>query len=130
MTLQEKIQKDMRETRDPVIKSVLRIVLGELQRQPKKELSDLEVERIIKKLCQAEEDLLKISGKATDHAFLAILNLYLPEELTEEQIEQWIRDNVDFSSLKNKMQAISIVTKHFGSAVDGKIVKKIVSEKF
>lgn len=130
MTLQEKIQKDMRETRDPVIKSVLRIVLGELQRQPKKELSDLEVERIIKKLCQAEEDLLKAGGRGTDPAFLAILYLYLPEQITEEQIESWVRENVDFSSLKNKMQAVGIVTKNFGSAVDGKTVKKIVSEKF
>jgi len=130
MTLQEKIVHDLRMPNNKAIKKILRIVVGELQRQPKKELSDDEVVRIIRKLYKAEEELLDVGGKPTDPAFLVILGLYLPEEITEERIIEWINDNIDFSNIKNKMQAIGIVTKHFGSAVDGNIVKEIIVKNF
>jgi len=130
MTLQEKIKYDMNHSVDPSTRAILRIVLGELQRQRSKELSDLEVERIIKKLIKAEEELMEAGGRPTDPAFIAILNLYLPVELTEDEIIDWLKRNVDFSTLKNKMQAIGLVTKEFGSAVDGNKIKEIINKKF
>lgn len=130
MTLQEKIRHDLRNSEDPSLRTILRIVLGEIDRQPKKELTDLEVERIIKKLIKSEEELLESGGRGTDPAFMAFLNLYLPRELSDDEIEDWIRENVDFSTLNNKMQAIGIVTKNLGSAVDGNKVKKIIFKKF
>lgn len=130
MTLQEKIRHDLRNSEDPSLRTILRIVLGEIDRQSKKELTDLEVEKIIKKLIKAEEELLESTGRSTDPAFIALLNLYLPKQLSDDEIEDWIRENVDFSNLKNKMQAIGIVTKNLGSAVDGNKVKEIIKEKF
>jgi len=131
MTLQEKIVDDLRNTRDdPALKKILRIVVGELQRQPKKVLSDDEVVRILKKLYKAEEELIAISGRGTDPAFLAFVGVYLPEEITEEEVVGWIKNNVDFSGLKNKMQAVGITMKHFGTAVDGNTIKDIIQKKF
>lgn len=131
MTLQEKILSDLRNTKtDLAFKGILRIVVGELQRQPMKELADDDVVRILKKLYKAEEELLDAGGKPTDPAFLALIGTYLPDEVTEDQILEWLKENVDFSSLKNKMQAIGLVTKHFGSMVDGNIVKDIILKKF
>jgi len=130
MTLQEKVVQDLRTADDKNIKQILRIVVGELQRQSRKELSDDEVVRVIRKLYKAEKELLDAGGKPTDPAFLAILNLYLPEEITEEKIMEWILVNIDFSTLKNKMQAIGIVTKHFGSTVEGNVVKEIILKNF
>lgn len=130
MTLQETLKKDLMASKDTSVRKTIRIIMGELARQRSKDLSDLEVERIIKKIIVAEEELLEAGGQPTDVDFLPILKGYLPEELSEETIINWITENVDFSSLKNKMQAIGIVTKHFGSAVDGKVVKEIILKKF
>ncbi|MBD3261939.1 MAG: hypothetical protein GF334_09800 [Candidatus Altiarchaeales archaeon] len=130
MTLQEKLRHDLRNSEDPSLRAILRIVLGEIDRQPKKVLTDSEVEWIIKKLIKSEKELLESTGRSTDPAFIALLNLYLPKQLNDDEIEGWIRNNVDFSSLKNKMQAIGIVTKNLGSAVDGKKIKEIILKKF
>jgi uncharacterized protein YqeY len=129
MTLQEKLLEDLRKSLNNVgLRKCLRIIVGELQRQPKKILSDDEVIRILKKLEKSEIELLDLGGASTDRAFLAILNLYLPEETSGDEIKVWIKENIDFSKLRNKMQAVGMVMKHFGSSVDGGVVKKIVEE--
>jgi uncharacterized protein YqeY len=51
---------------------------------------------------------------------------YLPRQASEEEIRNWINENIDFSSFGNKMQAMKPIMTHFGSAVDGNIVKKIL----
>ena len=43
-----------------------------------------------------------------------------------EEIEAWIKENIDFSQYKNSMQAMGIVMKHFGKLADGNIVKEIL----
>lgn len=54
--------------------------------------------------------------------------VYLPTQLTEEQIKDWLKQNVDFSKLKNKKQAIGIIMKKFQGQVDGKLVNKVIDE--
>jgi len=58
MTLQEKIQIDFKNTisnKYTNLLSYFKVIIGELQRQPKKELSDDEVVAIIKKLAKYEK---------------------------------------------------------------------------
>lgn len=129
MTLQEKLLEDLRKSLNDVgLKKCLRIIVGELQRQPKKILSDDEVVRILKRLVKSEIELIDLGGVSTDNAFLDVISLYLPEKTSIDEIKVWIGENVDFSKLRNKMQAIGMVMKHFGSSVDGRVVKKIVEE--
>jgi len=55
---------------------------------------------------------------------------YLPKEIGEAEIIDWITDNIDFSKLKNNMQAIGIVKKEFGQTVNPVMVKNIVESWF
>jgi hypothetical protein len=45
---------------------------------------------------------------------------------TTEEIEDWIKSNVDFSAIKSPMQAMGSVMKHFGKLADGNHVKAIL----
>ena len=50
---------------------------------------------------------------------------YIPEKVSEEELLGFIK-TIDFSKFKNKMQGIGIVQKPFGTAVDGKVVSKLI----
>ncbi len=129
MTLQETLKIDlkgaMKEKRDTV-KNTLRIILGELGRSEKKEHTDDEVIRVMKKLIKSEKEMLEKKGE-TDSEFIRIIASYLPKPATDEVIRAWIADNVDFSQYKNKMQAMGAIMKHFGPEADGNTVKKILA---
>lgn len=55
-----------------------------------------------------------------------IAQSYLPKEASSEEIEMWIKDNIDFSQFKNKMQAMGPIMTQFKGA-DGNTVKQILS---
>lgn len=112
-------------SRDVERTSAIRILIGEFQRQPDKELSDEQVIGIIKKLVKSEKELLAASGKE-DSAYLTILEGYLPKLVAENDIRAWIEANIDFSTFKNKMQAMRPIMAHFGGAADGNTVSRIL----
>ena len=131
MTLQAQIKKDLTsaiKAKDEEKKSTLRVIIGELGRQDKKELSDDEVIRILKKLIKSERETIEKRGDSSDSEFIRIAENYLPRMATEEEIKTWISQNVDFSQLKNKMQAMKPIMQHFGSKADGNTVRKILEE--
>ncbi len=129
MTLREQIRADLKNSmkaKDEARTSALRVILGEFARQPNKELSDLEVQAIVKKLVKSEEEMIAQShGEETD--FLRILRNYLPQQVDEAAIRSWIEANIDFSQFKNKMQAMKPIMTHFGGAADGNLVKDILN---
>lgn len=57
---------------------------------------------------------------------IQLIEQFLPKKIEAEEIKNWIKDNIDFSKLKNKMQATGIVMKHFSGQVDGKVVSEII----
>lgn len=129
MKLQERIKKDLStaiKARDTQKKDTLRVVMGEFARLEKKELSDSEIIKVLKKLIKSEKEVLEKKGQAPDSEFIGIIEHYLPKMATEEEIISWIKQNVDFSQFKNKMQAMGIIMKHFGPAADGDAVKHIL----
>ncbi len=126
------LQKDITEELKPAIKAkdtaktgAVRILIGEFQRSPIKELSDEQVIGIIKKLIKSERELLAASGEERSD-FLTIMETYLPKQASEEEIRSWIMENIDFSAFGNKMQAMRPIMTHFGSSADGNMVKKIL----
>lgn len=130
MLLQEKIKAELTismKARDTERTGAIRILIGEFQRQPEKELSDEKVIGIIKKLIKSERELLTASG-AEDSGYIDVLEGYLPQQASEEEIRSWVKQNIDFSSYKNKMQAMRPIMAHFGSGADGNSVKKILQE--
>jgi hypothetical protein len=131
MNLQNQMKKDLSaaiKAKDEKKKDALRVILGEFGRLDKKELSDDEIVKILKKLMKTEKEVLEQKGEAADSAFIKVIEKYLPKMATEEEITAWIQQNIDFSQFKNKMQAMGIIMKHFGAATDGNFVKKIIQK--
>jgi hypothetical protein len=58
---------------------------------------------------------------------VAIAYGHLPKQATEEEIAAWIHENIDFSSYKNKMQAMGPILKQF-KGCDGNFVKNLLIE--
>jgi len=112
--------------KDNVRKEWIRSIIAEFERQSKKDFSDDEVYRVIKSMIKLETERMEAVGE-DESLFLEYLQSFLPKQATEEEIESWIKENVDFDSFKNKMQAMGIIMKHFGNSADGKTVKAILN---
>jgi len=91
------------------------------------EISNDDIIGIINGLVKSEQTVLEIKKEATSQ-YLEILQLYLPKRVSREEILAWIKENIDFSQYKNKMQAMGIIMKHFGKTADGKQVNQILQE--
>ena len=107
----------------------LTLLVGEVDRVSK-DISDEDVIRVLRKIKKSELELLKYSKESTYSPLLDTIEEWLTTPITSEEIEDWITQNVDFSSLKNKMQAIGLVKEQFGPGIDGNVVKSIIQEKF
>ena len=130
MSMQESISAELKsaiKNRDTARTGAIRILIGEFQRQPEKDLTDQQVTALIKKLVKAEQELLAFSKEETSD-FSRILESYLPKQVSDDEIREWIRGNIDFSAFNNRMQAMRPIMTHFGSSTDGNIVKKILME--
>ena len=128
MTLQERIKNDLKQSmkaKTEARTSALRVLIGEFQRQVKKELADDEVIAVIRKLIKSEAETLEKKGEGTSE-YMQILEGYLPQQASEEEIRAWIEKNIDFSSFKNKMQAMKPIMANFAGRADGNTVKGIL----
>lgn len=130
MSLQEKIKGDLKvamKAKDEDKKNAIRVIMGEFGRMESKALSDDEVIKVIKKLIKSEKERMASAGE-TESGYVEILESYLPQMASEEDIRAWIEANIDFSEFKNKMQAMKPIMAHFGASVDGNTVKKVLGE--
>lgn len=64
-------------------------------------------------------------GESLTSPKIAIAQKYLPKQATEEEITLWIKENIDFSQYKNKMQAMGLIMKQF-KGCDGNFAKSIL----
>lgn len=130
--IQERMKQDLARAmkeKDTELKNTIRIVMGEFGRGEKKQLDDAEVVKILQKLIKSERESLEHSGKdASESRYIQILESYLPRMATDDEIRQWISENIDFSQYKNKMQAMRDIMGHFGPSAEGGRVKKILEE--
>lgn len=128
MSLQESFKKDLvaaMKAKDSDRTGAIRILMGEFARQREKSIDDEQVIAIIKKLIKSERELLA-AQKQEESAFLRIMEEYLPQQASEEEISAWIKENITFTELNSKMQAMKPIMEHFGSSADGNTVKKIL----
>ena len=133
MTLQERLKQDLKtaiKEKDNPRRDAIRVIMGDIARNRKKELDDKEIISIIKKLANAEREVFETQGKDKfESLFWQICQCYIPILKSEEEIVGWIFENIDFSKIKNKMQAMKPIMEHFGTSVDGNIVKDILLNK-
>ena len=72
-----------------------------------------------------KQKITELGDKLTSNKIF-IAQTYLPKEASADDIKQWIKDNIDFSQFKNKMQAMGPIMKQFKGA-DGNEVRQILS---
>lgn len=141
--IQEKLHKEMIEcmkSGNTGRKDNLKFLLGQFQTASKnreKTVTDEEAIKIMKNLMKAVNDtmdkILETKGKQSrDYSeavdFVALCEENIPKNATRDQIIEFL-DTIDFSQLKNKMQAVGLTTKHFCGNVDSNEVKEIVMER-
>ncbi len=115
--------------------SILRYVLGEFKRLKGTKdggsfiigdaLTDSQSIRVIKRIIDGENKLAKFT-KSINTETIDLLQTYLPVQVEEKEVKEWIQNNVDFSSLNNKMQAVGLAKKHFKGSVEGSLVSEVV----
>lgn len=146
VSLHDKVRADLKTAmlnKDPEVRNALRLIMAEFPKltvpltlesgkkstrlKKPEEITDDDVIGIIKGLVKSEQTVLAATGQSTSD-YLIILKSYLPKMIGQEEITAWIRDNIDFSEFKNKMQAMGPVMKHFGKLADGKLVNQILKE--
>lgn len=144
LSLHDKIRADLKKAmlgKDQEVRNTLRLIIAEFPKltvpitlesgkkstrlKKPEEISNDDVIGIIKGLTKSEQTVLEITGQ-TSSDYLEILQSYLPKMIDKEEITIWIKDNIDFSQFKNKMQAMGPVMKHFGKLADGKLVNQIL----
>jgi len=124
-SIYEAIKKEIVEAMkrgDAATRDFARVVKAELDREGDgRPLPDADAAKILK--------ALRVTAEENQNAFeLAFLDRYLPKELSEAEIEAWVRANVDFSQLKSPMAAIGIVTRALGPSAPGERVKQVIEK--
>ena len=146
MSLHDKLRDDLKKAmlnKDVEVRSTMRLIMAEFPKltvpitlesgknttrlKKPEEITDDDIVGIIKGLVKSERIVLEATGQETSE-YLKTLLSYLPKMIPREEIVAWIKDNIDFSQFKNKMQAIGPVMKHFGKLADGKQVNQILKE--
>jgi uncharacterized protein YqeY len=133
MSMQVQIKNDLKsamKAQETSRVEALRVILGEFSRMESKLLDDEAVIRILKKLEKSEREVLERQGTSQPSTFLMVITSYLPQTVSEAEIEDWIRSRIDFSQYPNKMQAMGEIMRHFGARADGRQVKAVLQSKF
>ncbi|MBU0484305.1 MAG: GatB/YqeY domain-containing protein [Proteobacteria bacterium] len=144
ISLHQKIRDDLKHSmtnRDDAEKSAIRQVISEFPKltvpltlesgkkssRPKSgdEITDDDILDIIRGLVKSEKTVLELTKKESSD-YLQILEKYLPQMASREEISQWIAGNIDLGQFKSPMQAMGSVMKHFGKLADGNVVKSIL----
>ena len=147
MSLLDKVKQDLKTamlTKNPQARNAMRLIMAEFPKltvpltlesgkkstrlKKPEEITNDDIIGIINGLVKSEQTVLEIK-KETTSEYMEILQLYLPRMVSREEIAAWIKENIDFSQYKNKMQAMGTIMKHFGKTADGKQVNQILQER-
>lgn len=142
----EKINEDLKnamKSKDTFKLSVLRMLKSALQLEQiskKHELDDNEIAAVLKKQVKVRKDSLEEYKKYNKEdevekleKEISVLSVYLPEELSEEQIEKIVLSAID-EIKPTSMKDMGLVMKKVGDLLVGKnadmsLVSKLVKEK-
>ncbi len=145
--MQEKIKSEIKQAmmaRDTIKLGVLRMLSSAFTnelvaqgRPPQEPLSDDDCMKVIKKLAKQRKDSIEqfIAGGRPELAEdekneLAVLEAYLPAQMSEEEIEAKIKAKIEQSPVDSskKGQFVGMMMKELGSTADGALVKAIIDK--
>jgi uncharacterized protein YqeY len=144
MSLLDKIRADLKQAmlqKKPEVRNTLRQIMAEFPKltvpltlesgkkssrlKKPEEITDEDILDIIRGLTKSERILLDAKKEPTSE-YLQILETYLPGMVGREEIERWIRENIDLAKFKSPLQAMGPVMKHFGKLADGNLVRELL----
>lgn len=144
ISLYDKIRRDMKQAmvrKDNSVRDTMRLIMGAFPdltipitlesgkkttrvKRPD-EITDDDILGIIRKFLKAELTVLEHKKEASS-PYLELLSTYLPRMAGEEEIREWISENVDLTAFKSPLQATGTVMKHFGKQADGRLVQAVL----
>lgn len=143
MNLQEQLMEDMKtamKAKDMERLGVVRLIRSEIKNFEIDHgvADDAMVEKIIKKMLNQQLDALEDFKKAAREDLISeteskveILQSYLPEQMSDLDLEKFIQDIVEKSGIKDFGPLMGKITKELGSKADGSRVasalKKMLS---
>ena len=146
VSLHDKLRADLKKAmlnKDLEVRNTMRLIMAEFPKltvpitlesgkkttrlKKAEEITNDDIVGIVKGLVKSEQTVLEATRRETSE-YLKILQSYLPKMADREEIISWIKDNIDFSQYKSRMQAIGPVMKHFGKLADGKQVNQILKD--
>lgn len=144
MSLLQKLKEDLKTSlrnQDAEVKNTIRLIRAEFPKltvpitlesgkkttrvKKDEEITNDDIVGVIQGLIKAERTVLEIKEEESSK-YLTVLESYLPQMASREEVTAWIKENIDFSHYKNKMQAMGVIMKHFGKMADGKMVNQII----
>ena len=128
MPLLAKLRSDLKAaimSRNEAVKGAIRIIISEFptkitlpitlesgkkSSRPKRddEITNDEIITVIMGLCKSEKQTLEFTKQATSD-YLQVLESYLPQMASEEEIMAWAKENIDLSQFKSPMQAMGAI---------------------
>lgn len=147
MSLQAKIMEEMKaamKAKDSVALESLRaiksaILLAKTDKGAGSELSEEEEIKLVQKLVKQRKDSASIfqeQGRADlaepELAQVAVIEKFLPEQLTEEEIEKVVVQTIDAvgaTGMQDMGKVMGIVSKELAGQADGKTISTIVKSK-
>ncbi len=144
MGLKEQINNDMKDAmraKNTAVRDTLRNILAAIKQievDERKNLEDSEIEQIIMKYVKQREDAKEQFAKggrddlvAKEEAEISLLKQYLPEPLSDDELEQIIKEIInqtDASSIKDMGKVMGAAKAKVGSRADGGRINKIAKE--
>ena len=146
MSIQEKINNEIKLSMKEknvdklaALRSVKSAILLELTKDGKTNMSDEIAIQIISKLVKQRKESAsifksknRVDLEKEELSQIKYLEVYLPEQLSEDEIEEYIRTKLyemDNVSLKDMGRLMGLLMKELSGKADGKIISKILKRK-
>ena len=146
MSIQEKINNEIKLSMKEknvdklaALRSVKSAILLELTKDGKTSMSDEIAIQIISKLVKQRKESAsifksknRVDLEKEELSQIKYLQVYLPEQLSEDEIEEYIRTKLyemDNVSLKDMGRLMGLLMKELSGKADGKIISKILKRK-
>ena len=142
MSLKEQIKNDIKEAmraKDTAKRDTLRNInaaIKQIEVDERRELSDADVEAVLMKYAKQREDAkaqFADAGRddlvAKEKAELAIVKSYLPEPLSDEELEAILKEIIaetGAESMKDMGKVMGVAKAKVGSRADGGTISKMV----
>ena len=142
--LKEKLLQDLKETmkeKNVIRKNVVQMVRAailQVEKDKQIEVTDEQIVEIIAKEAKKRKDSIPDYEKSGRQDLLdqikqeiAILEEYLPEQLSEQEIEEKVKaiiTNLEASSMKDMGKVMKTAKEELGASADGKIINEIAKK--